>query len=138
MKSPLILDSSATLSSFMPDEISIWGDALLEHIARHGAHVPNLWALEVSNSLLMAERRKRMDKKTRLALLKAIADLPIEVDSNTTDYAFGKTAALAEKHALSVYDAAYLELAIRLKGKIATCDAALISAAKANKISIFE
>ncbi len=137
MSKILILDSSAMLSCLMPDENPDWGDSLLDKIAEEGAVVPNLWTLEIANSLLVAERRKRIDQKMRLALLKALSALPIKVDPHTTDYAFNKTSSLAEKHSLSLYDAAYLELAIRLKGHLASCDQALIKAAKENKITIY-
>lgn len=134
MTVPLVLDSSAILSCLLPDEVNEKGGILLDELAIHGAHVPNLWTLEVGNSLLVAEKRKRIDRTTRLALLKALSDLPIKVDPHTSDYAFNKTSALAEKYGLSVYDAAYLELSLRLKGRLASCDKALIDAAVANQV----
>ncbi len=136
MTAPLILDSSAILSCLLPDEATQEKEDLLDEIAVHGAHVPNLWALEVGNSLLVAERRQRIDTETRLALLGALTDLPIHVDPHTSDYALNKTSALAAKYGLSVYDAAYLELSLRLKGRLASCDKALVNAAIANQVAL--
>ena len=134
MSIPLILDSSATLAWLLPDETNEQVDVLFHTIAVRGAYVPSLWALEVGNGLLVAERRKRISRHTRLALIQHLKDLPIEVDPHTSDYAFHNTSTLAEKYGLTLYDAAYLELALRLKGHLATLDAALIKAAQREKV----
>jgi predicted nucleic acid-binding protein len=100
------------------------------------ALVPALWRWEVANALLMAERRSRItsaDNYRHLAHLKA---LPIEVDALAFEEAWSGTHALARKHKLTVYDAAYLEAAIRHGMALGSLDTALRAAAKAEKVPL--
>jgi predicted nucleic acid-binding protein len=133
----IILDCSATLSWLMPDEICANGDLLLDEIVKHGAFVPNLWALEVANSLLVAVKRKRINHALRRDILDSLKDLAIEVDTNTTEYAFSKISTIAQENDLNIYDAAYVELALRLKGSLATFDKALIKVANKLKVPLY-
>ena len=94
-----------------------------------GAIVPNLWRLEIANVLLLAERRGRLDKlgvEQRLGLLAA---LPISIDADTDAYAWNDTILLARAERLTLYDAAYLELAIRRDVALASLDRDLRRAA---------
>jgi len=118
----------------MPDEICPYGEALLDDIVAYGGCVPNLWALEVANSLLVAVKRKRITHELQHKILRSLKDLPIEVDPNTSGYAFSNISSIAEEYGLTAYDASYLELTVRLKGTLATLDKGLIKAA--NKIEV--
>jgi predicted nucleic acid-binding protein len=93
---------------------------LLDRILDSGAWVPGLWRLEVANVLEMGVRRKRHDAEFRDATLDDLALLPIHVDDETDQHAWGVTLQLAERHQLTLYDAAYLELAMRRKLPLAT------------------
>ena len=92
--------------------------------------MPGLWRLEVANALLMAARRGRLgrlDVEQRLALLAA---LPIAIDTDTDRHAWSDTLLLARAERLTLYDAAYLELAIRRNAELATLDRELRRAAR--------
>ena len=104
---------------------------IMHNIAADGAIVPSLWHLEVANALHIATRRKQCDEDYADRSLERLAKLPIAVDSKASDHAWGATKTLAREHGLSLYDAAYLELAVRLQRPLASCDVALIRAAKA-------
>lgn len=91
--------------------------------------VPAIWSLEVANALLVAERRNRVTREDSSTFLTMIEELPITVDAGTAARVFHETIALAHDHALSSYDAAYLELAIRTELPLATGDEALRRAA---------
>jgi predicted nucleic acid-binding protein len=78
----------------------------------------------------MAERRKRATQADMTEALHAVLSLPIEIDRDTTRRVAGETTGLARQHGLTVYDAAYLELAMRLGATLATSDAALARAAR--------
>ena len=80
---------------------------------------------------VMAERRGRLSTRHRTQVLQVLADLPIEIDEETSGRAWRETLVLAEAHRLTLYDAAYLELAVRRSLPLATRDAALRSAAEA-------
>jgi predicted nucleic acid-binding protein len=89
------------------------------------------WPLEALNGLLTAERRGRIDAVLRRRLAGLLGELPIMIDDETASRMWTSTIRLAETHGLTAYDAAYLELALRLGLPLATQDAALIAAAQA-------
>ena len=84
--------------------------------------MPGLWRLEVANVLEMGVRRGRHNASFSEATLDDLALLPIQVDGETDRHAWGETLRLAERHQLTLYDAAYLELAMRRKAALATLD----------------
>jgi len=126
-----VLDSSVAITWCFDDERSAATDALLERVVASGACAPSLWPLEVLNVLAMAERRDRIDADRRLRLAGFLHDLPVAIDDETTTQAWVATAQLAARYKLTVYDAAYLELAQRLKLPLATLDKALRVAGEA-------
>ena len=127
----LIIDSSIVLSWCLPDGKSGEADAIQTIVAEHGALAPGHWPLEVANALLMAVRRRRIAARFCTATLRDLTTLPIALDTETSARAWHDTLRLAEAHHLTVYDAAYLELAQRWKLPLATLDSALSAAAGA-------
>lgn len=124
-----VLDSSASLIWAFADEATPAGDALLNDL-RGGlrAWVPALWHLEVSNALLGALRRGRARRADVDSFMAAMRAVDIVVDEQTHGLAWDRTFGLAESHGLTTYDAAYLELALRLGLPVATLDHALRAA----------
>ena len=127
----LVLDSSATLAWIYGDETTDAIRALFEQVAEEGAVVPALWRLEVANSLTVAMRRSRIDAGFRRAALADLALLDIATDQHTDGHAWNETLRLADHFRLTLYDAAYLELAQRRKLPLATLDRQLRAAAHA-------
>ena len=130
----LVIDSSATLAWVYSEETT---EAIAEVLARmieRGAWVPALWRLEVANVLQMNVRRGRHDAAFRDAALADLAVLPINIDAETDRQAWGVTLRLAERHKLTLYDAAYLELAQRRGMPLATLDQELRDAASAEGV----
>jgi len=126
-----VLDCSATLPWVFGDEATPSCDRLLDKLtAGARAWVPALWHLELSNALLGAQRRKRIDQAGIEAFLSQLSIYDISVDDQTMERAWQKTLDLAMQHHLSTYDAAYLELALRRAIPLATLDSALITAAR--------
>jgi predicted nucleic acid-binding protein len=78
----------------------------------------------------------RLTARERKAAADTLQRLPHVVDGETSSVAFGTLSALAAKHDLSVYDAAYLELAMRRNIPLATKDASLLAAAKKARVAI--
>jgi predicted nucleic acid-binding protein len=126
----LVIDASVTLAWLLADEQPAAAARVLDQIIEDGAVAPGLWPLEVGNALLMAERRGRLSSRNRTQALQSLAGLPIEIDDETTRRAWRETLALAETHRLTLYGAAYLELAQRRSLPLATLDAALRTAAE--------
>lgn len=124
-----VVDSSVALAWCFEDERTDTTDALLRQVAISGAAAPGLWPLEVLNGLAMGERRGRLDAARRQSLSGFLRDLPVRIDDETPALAWDTTAALASRFQLTVYDAAYLELAQRLALPLASRDRALRAAA---------
>ena len=132
----LVVDSSVALTWCFEDEHTPATTDLLTQITSAGAIAPALWPLEVLNALTMAERRKRLDAAQRQRLAGFLHNLPITLDHETAAQAWTVTAHLAERFRLTVYDAAYLELAQRLNLPLATLDLELRAAASALGVAL--
>ena len=132
-----VLDGSITLVWGFEDEADDYAEAILGRMPDLQAYVPSLWPLEVANVLLMGERRKRSTQAKAAKWLRFLTALPIAVDTQTPDLAFDPILALARSHKLTAYDAAYLELAIRLGVRLAARDEALEKAAQAVGVPLF-
>jgi predicted nucleic acid-binding protein len=132
----LVLDASLTLSWFFKDERTPGTDAVLTGVTENGAVVPGLWRLEVANALQMAVRRKRIDAAFRDSALTQLSRLSIATDPDTDAYAWTAILQLASRFELTLYDAAYLELAQRRRLPLATLDRELRDAAAALGITL--
>lgn len=132
----LVLDASIALAWAYNNENTSGTRLVFEKVLAEGAWVPGLWRLEVANVLEMGVRRARTDAAFRDATLADLLSLPISIDTETNVHAWTETLDLAERHRLTLYDAAYLELAIRRALPLATLDAELISAARTEKIDV--
>ena len=124
-----VIDASVSLSWVYTDEHSAASDALLARVADQGAVVPSLWRLEIASALQTGIKRKRIDAMYRDAVIQKLLSLPIETDPDTNDYAWTATLRLADIHQITVYDASYLELALRRGLPLATRDDQLAAAA---------
>lgn len=130
----LVLDSSVTLAWIYTEETTSEIREVLNQVADYGAWVPALWRLEIANILEMGVRRKRHDAAFRDATLGDLLLLPLYVDTETDHRAWGPILRLAERYRLTLYDAAYLELAQRRSLPLATLDGDLRRAATLEKI----
>ena len=132
----LVLDASATLAWVYSDEITEPIRQVFNLVGENGAWVPGLWKLEVANILEMGARRGRHDAAFRNSTLADLALLPISVDTETDRQAWGATLRLSERHRLTLYDAAYLELALRRRLPLASLDADLRRATQAEGVAV--
>ena len=132
-------DASATLPWCFEDEATPWTDALLDRIeGGEAAVVPAHWPLEVANALLVARRRGRVTADQISEFIEDLAALPIRLEPPSSPAQWPGVLALAEKHSLTAYDAAYLELALRTGLHIATLDGDMRKAAQAEGVPIVE
>jgi predicted nucleic acid-binding protein len=133
----LVLDASMTIAWQFNDETTEAAREILRQVTENGAYVPTLWYLEVANVLTLAFRRGRCDKGHVDRSLSRLAQLPIVADDETDSRAWNSTLELALSEALTVYDAAYLELALRRGLPLATGDTKLIASAKRLQVEVF-
>jgi predicted nucleic acid-binding protein len=134
----LVLDSSVTLAWFLPDERRADADILLDRVTSAGALAPTLWPIEVGNAFLVAQRHRRVSQAERTQALGLLSSLPIEIDPATGAQAWAASLALAEQHGLTLYDAVYLELAIRQNLPLASLDRQLRRAAVAAGVALLD
>jgi predicted nucleic acid-binding protein len=137
-KEGLVLDCSIVMAWYFVDESSAYADAVARQLPDHTAVVPLNWSLEVANSLIVGERRKRSTQAQAASFIKNLAAMPITIDDETNLHVWTTTLNLARTHNLSAYDAAYLELALRRGLPLASLDEKLNDAAKAVGIALYE
>ena len=128
-----VLDASVAACWAFEDESHPVAESALERLRAEPALVPALCWFELRNVLVVSERRNRLTETVTAAFLRAVARLDIAID-RTPDSA--AVLALARAHRLSVYDAAYLELAQRAAAPLATLDAALARAARDEGVAL--
>lgn len=124
-----VLDNSVALAWCFESEQTKPVMALLARVTEAGAMAPQLWPIEATNGLPMAERRGRISAEVRQRLAGFLQALPIRIDDETAVRVRTTTIQLAAQHRLTAYDASYLELAIRRGLPLATHDKQLIAAA---------
>jgi len=125
---PFVLDASIPPCWALLDEEDPRADTALARIRSDEAVVPSLWWFEIRNILVVNERRKRITESDTSVFLRDLAGLRVRVDREPEESVVLR---LARTHGLSVYDASYLELAVREAIPLATLDAQLTAAARA-------
>jgi len=132
-----VLDCSVTMAWCFADEATEFTAHLRRSLAEgREVLVPTHWPLEVTNALLVAERRDRVTPAQAARFLALLGRLPITFDPATPERAFTSSYAVAREAGLSSDDAAYLELAIRSGSPLATLDGKLATAARAAGITV--
>ncbi len=111
------------------DESSPLADSIMQRLRDDTAVVPGLWRLEVANGLVSGARRRRLTDRQIDGVLRDLGLLNITVDPTTADRALGAVLDLALGEQLTAYDAAYLELALRMSVPLASLDKELCAAA---------
>lgn len=124
-----VLDSSVALSWYLPRQQTARTDALMHRMADEGAITTSLWPIEVANVLLIYERRGQLTTADRIGAITFYNSAPIERDEQTETRAWTTVYDLALAQKLTVYDAGYLELALRAGLPLATLDSDLVRAA---------
>jgi predicted nucleic acid-binding protein len=129
---PIVIDASAAAPWLIPEERSPVSDQLFADVMATTDlfHAPALWLWETANVLVSAFRRKRVKQGALDAGLELLSACPISFDPLPDMHRRAQTMRLAHVHNLSYYDAAYLELALRLNSQLASADKQLVSAAK--------
>ena len=130
-----VLDCSVSGAWCLKDETSANADRYLEILLTGQAVVPSLWVVEMTNVLLIAERRRRIDGADVEQAMQLLDQLPILIESTETG-SMAKIHQLASRHRLSAYDACYLELARRHRLPLASLDRELRAAAKSAKVRL--
>ncbi|HEY9085188.1 MAG TPA: type II toxin-antitoxin system VapC family toxin [Candidatus Tyrphobacter sp.] len=126
----LVVDASSALAWSIEDERDDQAEALLHRVVREGAIVPAIWPFEIQNGLRNAVRRRRITEADAQAITSDMADLPIRIADASERPQFHGVLDLAFRFELSVYDAAYVDVALRHDGRLVTRDARLAEVAR--------
>ncbi|HJS84469.1 MAG TPA: type II toxin-antitoxin system VapC family toxin [Acetobacteraceae bacterium] len=125
-----VLDASIALAAVLRGERKAEvASEILARIPDEGAFVPALWHLEVGNTVLVRRRRGHVSSTETEKILERLRALPVMLDCETPTRALDITFRLALSYTLSLYDASYLELALRRGLSLASLDRALRDAA---------
>lgn len=130
---PFVVDASVAACWLLPDERADAAALAYARFPDDTAVVPTLWWFEMRNIFVVNERRGRIDSTRTSIAMALLRGLPIRVDAATDE---DLLLTLARRRALTAYDAAYLELALRLGLPLASLDEALVRAARAEGVVI--
>lgn len=133
-----VVDASVTAAWAFEDETTPYTEAVLDALTEGKAVVPSIWPLEVGNALVVAERRGRMKEAETVRFLALLRQLPIVVEEEPLERMLGEVVRLAREQALSTYDAAYLDLAMRLGVPLASQDERLREAASSCGVKVLQ
>lgn len=129
----IVVDASIAAAWCFPDEHSAAAEQTLNDLRRVSGVVPGIFQYEMRNVLIVNERRSRIDQAGSARFLMRLRDLRLQQDDTHDE---DTVMALARKHGLSAYDAAYLETALRRGDSLATLDRDLANAASAEGVAL--
>lgn len=131
-----VLDASIVIAALSPDEALVTAQAAIQPYVAGGAHAPALWPFEIANTLYWKVRKGDLTQEAADVALSSAFLISITLDQPSPEEVKRSVVPLSWKHQLTSYDAAYLELALRLRVPIATVDKALVRAARAEGVTV--
>lgn len=134
----VVVDASVTLAWGIPDEASDYAETVLVALEGRTLLVPTLWSLEITNAIVIAERRKRLKPQDIRRFVELLGGFRIVEHSSSFEETITHILPLARAHDLSAYDATYLELAHRQHAPLATLDTRLRKAARSASVDLFD
>ena len=134
----IVIDASLALAWCFPDEASDYADGVVVALKGRTAIVPAVWSVEITNALLVGERRKRIQQPEVQRFIELLRGLSIFEDGQLFADTLSNVLPLARQYDLSAYDAAYLDVAARHAAPLATLDTALERASRSAGIKIFK
>ena len=132
----LVVDTSLILAWLLREERSADAEKIARVVVEEGAWVPQLFPVEIANVLLQAVRRNRITASYADAQLRLLENISLSIDVETSAQAWDATYRLASEDGLTLYDATYLELALRRNAGLATFDDALARAARGRGLAV--
>ena len=131
-----VIDASIVIASFSPDEALAGAVDAIKPYLLGGGNAPALLPYEIANALHWKVRRGGLSRMSADEVLNGILLVPVALHASSAQEVAAHTVPLSWKHGLTIYDAAYLELALRLTLPLATVDKALVRAARQEGVTI--
>lgn len=139
MTRSFVADASVAIGWVHPGQATDETEAMLGAIEQGAVlEVPALWPLELANALIVLARRRKLTDRERDAALGWLRALPVRIDHEMAALAFSDLSSLAASLQLSVYDAAYLELAHRRRLPLGCKEGPLRAAARRQGVRLWE
>ena len=132
----VVVDASLAATWFFEDESTPDTESVAEQVVSDGGLVPQLFSLEIANVFLLSERKGRLPAGHVDRYLDRLEQMELQVDLETAEQLRSTTIELARVERLTVYDATYLELALRKQLPLATLDRDLAMAARRRGITV--
>ena len=132
---PIVIDNSVFLAWCMGDEEEPTANSAMQQVIEQGGVAPRIWWYELRNALLVNERRGRISPQQVSDTLADSLALGILMDDEHDE---SRLLDLARRYELTVYDAAYLEVAVRRSLPLATLDLRLRRAAETVGITVVQ
>lgn len=126
----VVVDASVALAWCFPDEAGEYADAVLVALEGRRILVPAVWPLEITNAVIVAERRKRISLPEIRRFVELLEGLTIHEEVLPVAGSVSNILPLAREYGLSAYDTSYLEVAIRHGAPLATLDTGLAKASR--------
>jgi predicted nucleic acid-binding protein len=133
----IVIDASVALAWCFPDEDSDYADRVLVALEGHAVLFPALWPIEITNALLVAEKRKRVKQAETRRFIDLLSELAVVMDARPVADAVSNILPLGREYGISSYDTAYLDVAMRHAAPQATLDSNLRKAGISAGIEIF-
>ena len=130
-----VLDASIAACWAFDDEDHPVAALALERIRVDEAIAPSLWWFEVRNTLIVNERRGRLNEADTTIFLRELSRFGVTIDREPQE---ASILAFARQHRLTIYDASYLELAQREAIPLASLDNDLRKAASALGVALID
>lgn len=118
-----VLDASVAVAWFVRKQATAYTDRVRARAKREPLHVPAVWPLEVSNALLVLQRRGNISENAAKTAADLLGDLVVTVHQDRLT--IPELLEFATKYRLSTYDASYLDLALSLRLPLACRDGPL-------------
>jgi len=134
----IVIDASVALAWCFPDEANEYADTVLLAVESQSIIVPAIWAVEITNALVVGERRKRIRQPEVRRFVELMNGLSVVEDRQPFSDTVSNVLPLSREYDLSAYDAAYLDVANRHGMPLATLDAALRKACTMAGINVFK
>lgn len=131
-----VIDASIVIAALSPDEALASAMDVIEPFLLGGGHAPALWPFEIANPLYWKVRKGSISRESADSVLRTAFLLPLALDQRSPSHIERDVVPLCWKHELTTYDAAYLELSLRLGLPLASIDKALVRAARAEGVTV--
>lgn len=133
-----VLDASVGIAWCVTTQATALTDAAFEAVAATGARVPSIFWFEVLYALNGLAQRQVVARADVDTFITKLAALTIVIDEARSSTDMATLNVMSRHHRVSIYDAAYLDLALRTGLPLATRDTRLARAAESAGVTLFK